>query len=86
MKITGVETIPLQVPINPQRAVRGGRGSHTVSPFVLVRLHTDAGLTGLGEVSCTPIWSGEDQVTAYTASSTTWHQSCSGPIRPKSSD
>lgn len=64
MRITNIETIPVQVPINPQRAVRGGRGAHTVSPFVLVRLHTDAGLTGLGEVSCTPIWSGEDQVTA----------------------
>ncbi|HMQ32490.1 MAG TPA: enolase C-terminal domain-like protein [Chloroflexaceae bacterium] len=64
MKITRVETIPVQVPIDQGRAVRGGRGAHTVSPFVLVRLHTDEGLVGLGEVSCTPIWSGEDQVTA----------------------
>ncbi len=64
MKITRVETIPVRVPIDQGRAVRGGRGAHTVSPFVLVRLHTDEGLVGLGEVSCTPIWSGEDQVTA----------------------
>lgn len=64
MKITRVETIPVSVPIDQGRAVRGGRGAHTVSPFVLVRLHTDEGLVGLGEVSCTPIWSGEDQVTA----------------------
>lgn len=64
MRITRIETIPVQVPINQERAVRGGRGAHTVSPFVLVRVHTDAGLVGLGEVSCTPIWSGEDQVTA----------------------
>src|SRR5207244_655140 len=27
-------------------------------------MHTDEGITGLGEVSCTPRWSGEDQVTA----------------------
>jgi muconate cycloisomerase len=27
-------------------------------------VHTDEGLTGLGEVSCTPLWSGEDRVTA----------------------
>src|SRR5262245_26209829 len=27
-------------------------------------MRTDEGLTGLGEVSCTPRWSGEDQVTA----------------------
>ena len=64
MKITRVETIPVQVPIDQGRAVRGGRGAHTVSPFLLVRLHTDEGPIGLGEVSCTPIWSGEDQVTA----------------------
>ena len=64
MKITRVETIPVQVPIDQERAVRGGRGAHTISPFVLLRLHTDEGLVGLGEVSCTPIWSGEDQVTA----------------------
>lgn len=64
MKITRIETVPIQIPINPDRAIRGGRGAHTVSPFLLVRVHTDEGLTGLGEVSCTPGWSGEDQVTA----------------------
>ena len=64
MKITRIETIPVQVPIDPIRAIKGGRGAHTVSPFLLVKLHTDECLIGLGEVSCTPIWSGEDQVTA----------------------
>ena len=64
MKITEIETIPVQVPINPQRAIRGALGGHTVSPFLLIRMHTDEGVTGLGEVSCTPVWSGEDQVTA----------------------
>jgi muconate cycloisomerase len=29
-----------------------------------VKIHTDDGLVGVGEVSCTPRWSGEDQVTA----------------------
>lgn len=64
MKISHIETIPVRVPINPQRAIHGGRGSHTESPFVLVKVHTDEGMVGLGEVSCTPIWSGEDQTTA----------------------
>lgn len=64
MKIVKIETIPVQVPIHPQRAIHSGRGSHTVSPFLLVKVHTDAGIVGLGEVSCTPTWSGEDQVTA----------------------
>jgi L-alanine-DL-glutamate epimerase-like enolase superfamily enzyme len=64
VKITRIETIPVQVPINPNRAIKGGRGAHTTSPFLLVRIHTDEDLAGLGEVSCTPGWSGEDQVTA----------------------
>ncbi len=64
MKIARIETIPVQVPINPDRAIRGGRGGHYTSPFLLVKVHTDEGITGLGEVSCTPGWSGEDQVTA----------------------
>jgi muconate cycloisomerase len=65
MRITSVETIPVRVPIRPDLAIKPGRGgAHVVSPFLLVRLHTDAGLVGLGEASCTPRWSGEDQVTA----------------------
>lgn len=64
MKITHLETIPILVPMNPRRAIRGSRGFHRVSPFLLVKVHTDAGITGLGEASCTPNWSGEDQVTA----------------------
>src|SRR5438093_1168275 len=64
MKITRIETIPIRVPLKDEFAIRSGRGgSHTVSPFLLVRVHTDAGIIGLGEASCTPRWSGEDQVT-----------------------
>lgn len=64
MQIVAIESIPVSVPIHPGRAVVGARGRHDRSPFLLVRLHTDEGLTGLGEVSCTPVWSGEDAVTA----------------------
>jgi len=65
MKIARLETIPIRVPIKPELAIKSGRGgSHSVSPFLLVKIHTDDGLLGLGEVSCTPRWSGEDQVTA----------------------
>ncbi len=65
MKIMRIETIPIRVPLKPELAIRSGRGgSHVVSPFLLVKVHTDAGLTGIGEVSCTPRWSGEDQVSA----------------------
>src|SRR4051812_23211775 len=65
MKITHIETIPIKVPIRPEFAIRSGRGgSHVISPFLLVKIHTDEGIVGLGEVSCTPRWSGEDQVSA----------------------
>ncbi|PYT16189.1 MAG: hypothetical protein DMG59_11155 [Acidobacteria bacterium] len=62
MKITSLETIPVQVPIHEHLAIRAKGGIHSVSPFLLVRVHTDEGIAGLGEVSCTPRWSGEDQV------------------------
>ena len=64
MKIARIETIPVSIPINRERAIRGSLGAHTVSPFLIVKVHTDEGIVGLGEVSGTPIWSGEDQVTA----------------------
>jgi muconate cycloisomerase len=65
VKITSIETIPIRVPIKPELAIKSGRGgTHATSPFLLVKIHTDAGLVGLGEASCTPRWSGEDQVSA----------------------
>jgi L-alanine-DL-glutamate epimerase-like enolase superfamily enzyme len=64
MKITTVECTPVRVPIRPEVAIRSKIGFHSVSPFLLVKVHTDEDVFGLGEVSCTPRWSGEDQVTA----------------------
>ena len=64
MKITRIETIAIRVPLKEAFAIRSGRGgAHTVSPFLLVKVHTDEGVTGIGEASCTARWSGEDQVT-----------------------
>jgi L-alanine-DL-glutamate epimerase-like enolase superfamily enzyme len=64
VRITHVETIPVQVPIRPELTIRGSLGVHRLSPFVLLKVHTDAGIVGLGEVSGTALWSGEDAVTA----------------------
>ena len=64
MRVTRVETIPVQVPIRPELTIRGSLGVHGISPFVLVKIYTDEGIIGLGEVSCTPLWSGEDAITA----------------------
>ncbi len=64
MRITRIETIPIRVPLKPEFAIRSGRGgAHTVSPFLLVKVHTDEGVIGIGEASCTARWSGEDQIT-----------------------
>lgn len=64
MKITGIETIPVRVPVVPERAIQSSIKYTGVNTFVLVKIHTDEGLTGLGEVSCDAAWSGEDHVTS----------------------
>ena len=64
MKITGIDTIPIRVPLRADRMIRSARGTHAASPFLLVKVQTDEGIVGLGEVSCTPRWSGEDHFTA----------------------
>jgi L-alanine-DL-glutamate epimerase-like enolase superfamily enzyme len=64
VKISQIETIPLLVPVREDRMIQGSRGAHAVSPFAVVVIRTDEGLEGLGEVSCTPRWSGEDAWTA----------------------
>src|SRR5262245_14230957 len=64
MKITTIETLPVRVPIDPRRAIRSSLKHTTSNTFLFVKVHTDEGLTGLGEVSCDPVWSGEDYLTA----------------------
>src|SRR3954467_871344 len=65
MRISHIETIAVRVPIKPDLAIKSGLGgTHSVSPFLLAKLHSDPGAVGIGEVSCTPRWSGEDQVSA----------------------
>jgi L-alanine-DL-glutamate epimerase-like enolase superfamily enzyme len=49
MKITRVEPILLSVPLPAGRGVRWSGGEIDVLPTVLVRVHTDAGLSGLGD-------------------------------------
>lgn len=64
MKITRIDTTPINVPIHKDKVTLGAKGYHASSPFLIVEVCTDEGITGLGEVSCTPLWSGEDQVSA----------------------
>jgi L-alanine-DL-glutamate epimerase-like enolase superfamily enzyme len=62
--INGIEIAEVHPQVRPELVVRGARGSHDHSDFLLVRLTTSAGVQGIGEVSGTLIWSGEDAITA----------------------
>lgn len=67
MKITRVEAIPVCVPLKAGLSAKTAHGEHAVSPFVLVKVHTDAGIVGIGEASITALWTGETQATAISA-------------------
>ena len=59
MKITQLETIPVCVPLKAGLTTKTAHGEHIDSPYVIVRVHTDEGLIGLGEATLAPRWSGE---------------------------
>ena len=48
IRITRVETIPIRVPFRVPFKIASG-GARPSSENLLVRLHTDAGVTGVGE-------------------------------------
>jgi muconate cycloisomerase len=59
MRVTHVEAIPVRIPLKPARHMITALGKHTESPYLLVRVGTDAGIEGVGEATATPNWSGE---------------------------
>jgi muconate cycloisomerase len=59
MKITRIQTIPVRIPMRPERRMISALGQHPVSEYVIVRVETDAGIEGAGEATATPNWSGE---------------------------
>ncbi len=67
MKITAIEAIPVRVPLIPRMHTRTAHGDHTTSDYVIVRVHTDAGLVGLGEATVAARWSGETSPSAVSA-------------------
>src|SRR5258705_1687299 len=62
--IATVETQAVSLAVRPELIVSGARGTHDRSDFLLVRITTSAGVEGIGEVSATLGWSGEDAGTA----------------------
>lgn len=59
MLIARVETIPVRIPLKPERRMISALGRHDVSVFLLVCVTTDDGWEGWGEATVTPRWSGE---------------------------
>lgn len=67
MKITRIEPIPVRVPLKKGLTAKTAHGEHAESPYVLVKVHTDAGLVGLGEATISGLWSGETQAGTVAA-------------------
>lgn len=59
MKITHVEVIPVRIPVKPARHMFTALGTHTESKYLVVRVGTDVGIEGVGEITVMPSWSGE---------------------------
>ena len=59
MRIDHIETIPVRIPLKPERRMISALGKHDVSEFLLVRVVTTDGHEGWGEATVTPRWSGE---------------------------
>lgn len=64
MKITSVEAIPICQIVNPRLAIISAAGRHPESHYLAVKIQTDSGLTGYGEGTLAPAWSGETQAGA----------------------
>ena len=59
MKITQIEAIPVEVPLKPGMMTKTAHGEHITSSYVILKVHTDEGIIGLGEATVAPRWSGE---------------------------
>ncbi|MGV3720762.1 MAG: mandelate racemase/muconate lactonizing enzyme family protein [Actinomycetota bacterium] len=59
MKITGITTYTVEVPIRRELMITSSLGTHSTTRLVLLRLDTDEGIVGVGEATVTPRWSGE---------------------------
>jgi L-alanine-DL-glutamate epimerase-like enolase superfamily enzyme len=67
MRITRLETIPIEIPVDRRvGTVRNTKGFRFTSHILLVIVHTDGDLTGVGEVTASPDWSGETCLGAQT--------------------
>jgi muconate cycloisomerase len=70
MRITKVEAIPVRVPLAAGMTTKTAHGDHHTSDYVIVRVHTNEGLVGLGEATVSALWSGETSQSTVAAIAT----------------
>lgn len=63
-RVRSVHAVEVNPRVRPELVVSGARGTHDRSDFLLVRVETESGAEGFGEISGTLTWSGEDAATA----------------------
>jgi muconate cycloisomerase len=61
VKITAVRIFPIHLTVRPEFYIVSSAGAHAVSRYVVIAIETDAGVTGWGEATVVPVWSGETQ-------------------------
>ncbi len=59
MKIRQITTYMIDVPIKKELMITSSLGTHSATRLVVLRLDTDDGISGIGEATVTPKWSGE---------------------------
>ena len=67
MRVTRIEAIPVRVPLKAGMVTKTAHGDHHTSDYVIVRVHTDAGIVGLGEATVSALWSGETSKSCVAA-------------------
>ena len=61
VRIASVQTYPITLSVKPEFYIVSSAGAHAVSRYVIVAVRTSDGLTGWGEATVVPLWSGESQ-------------------------
>lgn len=61
MKITRLKIFPITLTVKPEFYIVSSAGPHAISRYVIIAIETDDGITGWGEATVVPLWSGETQ-------------------------
>lgn len=66
MKIVSIDTIPITAHIDESIMISSSLGAHRISRYLILQIHTDEGIDGLGEATVAPRWSGETSLGTKT--------------------